>query len=86
MLIPYFIYGRKAYPSPNSDQGMSYNDTGQTDYLLNLITILKVVIPIPFWGQLMKSFNFLYHLHLRCPLQLSSIHNAQGSNTFTFKN
>ena len=86
MLIPYFTYGRKANPSPNSDHGMSYNYTGQTDYLLILITILKGVIPIPFGSQFMKSFNFLYLLHLQCTLQLSSIYNAQGSNTFTLKN
>ena len=86
MLIPHFTYGRKAYPSHNSCHDMSYNDTGQTDYLFILITILKGVLPIPFGAQFSKSHNFLYLLHLPCTLQLSSIYNAQGSNSFILKN
>jgi hypothetical protein len=86
MLIPHFTSGRKAYPSLNSQLEVSYDDTGQTEYLFILMTILKGVLPIPFGFQLSKSFNFLYLLHLQCTPQLSSIYNAQGSNTFTLKN
>ena len=86
MLIPHFTYGRKAYPSLNSHHDMSYGDTDQTDYLFILMTILKGVLPIPFGAQFSKSHNFLYLLHLPCTLQLSSIYNAQGSNSFILKN
>ena len=86
MLIPHFTSGRKAYPSLNSQLEVSYDDTGQTDYLLILMTILRDVLPKPFGVQFSKSFNFSYLLHLQCTLQLSSRYNAQGSNTFTLKN
>ena len=86
MLIPHFTSGRKAYPSLNSQLEVSYDDTGQAEYLFILMTILKGVLPKPFGVQLSKSHNFLYLLYLQCTLQLSSIYNAQGSNTFTLKN